>query len=376
MAYPVSEQFQAVLLSQQVIYIVTATVTSGGVPLVGFMNLPVEAATVTCSRTQAQRTTLTVQFDPLAVPNIVPTGMSSPVAPNGNEIVLSAGIKYIDGTTEMVPCGVFPIETVVVTDTGTDLSMQVTCADRSWSVSRRVLLQPYTIATGITLDQALYDLLSSNTTGMPSFNYAIETSDSDAPPNTYNEGQDPWQAALDIAAGAGFECFFDRYGNVQARPIPAPGSIATTWSLSAVQAGPLSITRTITANQVANDYVVYSSSGNVVPPARGEADDSNPSSPTYVDGKFGDIVVFLSSQTITTAVAAQAAAQAQLNASLGQIDSLSVSCVPNPAVDIDDVYTITRTRAGLNGESWVVDGYTLPFQIGAAMTLTLRKVIL
>jgi hypothetical protein len=377
MAYPVSDKFKSALQSGEIKFVVQVTVTANGQAVPGYTNLPIESATITCSRTQAQRTTLSVRFDPLAGQSIVPTDMSSPLAPNGNELVISAGLKYRDNTTELIPCGVFPIQTVVVTDTGTDLQVQATCTDRSWSISRRVLLQPYSIAAGYTLDQALHSLLSANTSGMPPFSYAIQTTGALAPANTYNEGQDPWQAALDLASGAGFECFFDRFGNLQSRPIPTPGTISPTWAAAeASNAAPLAITRTLTANQVSNDFVVFSSSSHVSPPVRAEASDGNPASATYTGGKFGDIVTFLSSSSIADVTGAQAAAQAQLNLSLGQMDNLQLSVLPNPAVDIDDIYTVTRSRAGLNNSQWVVDGYSLPLGVGALMTLNLRRVTL
>lgn len=377
MPYPVSPQYREALASNQVRYTVTATVTSGGQPVPGYTDLLVESATLTCSRTQAQRTTLALTLDPLVAGcgYIVPTGLSSPLAPNGNEIVLAASLEYPTGGTETVPCGVYPIQSVVVTDTGTDMTVQVACADRSWSISRRVLLAPYTIPAGVTLDQALYQLLTANTSGMPPFTYSISTSSAAAPVNTYNEGQDPWQAALDLASGAGYECYFDRHGNLAARPIPTPGTTASTWDAAeTLQNGPLGVTRTLTANQVSNDFIVFSSSSQVSPPIRAEASDQNPASGTYVEGNFGDIATFLSSSTIADSTGAEAAAVAQLNASLGQIDTLQLVTIPNPAVDIDDVYTVTRNRAGLNGEAWVVDGYTLPFQVGSTMTVALRRV--
>ena len=378
MAYPVSAAFTAALQSGQILAAAQATVLSNGQPVAGYANLPIETATLTCSRTQAQRQTLTLKLRPVGpAQSIVPADMSAPLAPNGNEILLEIGLRYTNGASELVPCGIFPIQTVTVTDTGSDLTIQVQCADRSWSISRRPLLQPYTIAASTTLDQALHALLSANTSGMPPFAYAIQTTTAAAPTNTYNEGQDPWQAALDLAAGAGYECFFDRYGNLQSRPMPTPGSIAPTWAASeAHQAGPLAIARTLTANQVSNDFVVFSSNTSAQPPVRAEASDTNPASPTWTGGKFGDIVTFLSSQAIGDTIGALSAAQGQLNLSLGQVDTLALTVVPNPAVDIDDVYTVVRDRMNLTSATqWIVDGYTLPIGVGNTMILNLRRAV-
>lgn len=376
MAYPVSANFTAALTSAQILTAVQASILSGGQPIPGYTNLPVETATITCARTQAQRTTLSVTLDPSTAANLIPADLTSPLAPNGNEIAISIGIRYPDGSQELVPCGVFPIQTVTVTDNGTDLTLAVQCADRSWSISRRPLLAPYTIPAGTTLDQALHALLSANTSGMPPFTYNIAPTTAIAPVNTYREGQDPWQAALDLASGAGMECFFDRYGNIAARPLPGPGTIAPTWNASELtQGGVLALARVLTANQVSNDFVVMSQSSNVTPPVRAEASDTNPASPTWTGSRYGDIVTYLSSSTIADAAGAEAAAQSQLYQSLGQIDTLTATILPNPAVDIDDIFTVTRTRANLTGAQWVVDGYTLPVGTSAEMTVNLRRVI-
>jgi phage protein D len=127
---------------------------------------------------------------------------------------------------------------------------------------------------------------------------------------------------------------------------------------------------------VSNDFTVFSQSAAVNPPIRAEAADTNAASPTYVDGTFGDIPTFLSSSTLTDMAGAEAAAQAQLLLSLGQVDTLTVSTLPNPAVEVDDVFTVTRSRAGLVGDQWTIDGYTLGAGTSGIMTLNLRKVVL
>lgn len=374
MAYPVSAAFAAALSSSQLNIVAEATVTAGGRPILG--PIPVETATLTVSRNQAQRSTLTATLDP-ATPGVVPTSMASPLAPNGNELVFSYGVAYPNGTRELVPCGVFPIQTATVTDTGTDLTVQVAAADRSWSISRRGLLQPYTVGTDTTLAEALAALVTANNSGMPPFAYSIYPTSAIAAPNSYRQGQDPWQAAMDLADGAGYECYFDRYGNLQAYPTPDPATLPLAWSAEeGATAGPSRIVRTFTAVGVYNDFFVSSSSATVSPPVQAEASDTNPTSPTWVDGTFGDIPSFLMSPAVADATGAAASAESELLASIGQVDSTTITILANPAIDIDDIFTVTRDRMGLAaGTRWIVDAYTMPVGTAAGeMTVNLRRV--
>jgi hypothetical protein len=70
--------------------ILTATVTvlSNGSPVKGFTNLPVETMTLTEDRKASQRARLSATFSPTG---LVPTDLSDVLAPNGNELLATAG---------------------------------------------------------------------------------------------------------------------------------------------------------------------------------------------------------------------------------------------------------------------------------------------
>ena len=106
---------------------------------------------------------------------------------------------------------------------------------------------------------------------------------------------------------------------------------------------------------------------------RGQASDTNPNSATFVGGRFGDIPSFVQNATVATTTDAQAAAAQALAVSIGNSESLSWTCLPNPAWDIDDVAALTVGKLNIAG-LYVVDSITHVFDSTADTQLTGRRV--
>jgi hypothetical protein len=377
---------------------VNVGVTSGGYPVAGYQDLALESLTVTANRNNAQRTTasLVLTVIPPTAPATnwfpVPTDISSPLAPNGNELVVSSGFTYADGTSETFQLGVFPIVTVVpnASSTGDIVDLSVTADDRSWSISRRGLLQAYTVPVDShgnptqTVDALILALLQQNTSGLPPIEYNIyPTAELPNPPymapdNSYDQGQDPWQAAMDLAASIGYELYPDQAGNIQSFPLPTPGATPNwTFSDQGGQLSIISVKRTLTADEVYNDYFVTTNNTNTTDSItiQWEQWDGNAASPTYVGGPFGDIPNFINSSVSTTAAAAQLEATLDLEASIGQVDTIVLESVLNAAVKIDDVVSVTCAKIGCVGVTFVVDGFTSTFAIGGTTQYNLRRIV-
>ena len=202
---------------------ITASVYQNGQPLAGYQNLSLEQITVSAQRSNEQRTTATAQIVLQPSNNYfpAPTDINSAVAPNGNEMVLTAGFTYEDATTETFSLGIFPISQVATqAAAGGDTTLAVTMNDRSWSISRRGLLQPASVTTDTTVDQAIIFLLEQNTSGLPAMTYNITPTTLPAAPNVYDQGQDPWEASLEMAEGIGYEFYINQAGNVNQRAYP------------------------------------------------------------------------------------------------------------------------------------------------------------
>lgn len=350
--------------------------TQVSIPATG-VTVPVSAGQITVDRTAAQRRRATLIVEALPgtpAAALIPTSSSAPLAPFGNEIQVQSGIVYPDGSRELISLGVFPIATSTVTDTGTDLQISLDCYDRSWTVSIRKFKTPYAVAAGTDVAAAIRGLIGSVYPGL-TYNIVPTPGASTTPAATFAEGADPWAAALTLAASVGLELFFDVNGVVVGRPIPPAG--ATVWTFTeGTTTGPVQVRNVYTRDQVSNDFIV---SGDGTPnaatgPVRAEASDTNPNSPTYTGGPFGDVPTFITSNLVTSTTDAANAAANALAASVGGAHLLTVSCPPNPLFDVDDVVAVTRTRAGLAGQRFVVDQIKHTIRHDDLTTLTGRAV--
>jgi hypothetical protein len=73
--------------------------------------------------------------------------------------------------------------------------------------------------------------------------------------------------------------------------------------------------------------------------------------------------------------AAQAEAAYDLQVSLGQVDTIQLETVLNPALTIDDVIRVTDPRSQLNGALYVVDGYQHNIYVGGTTLIMGRRVL-
>lgn len=109
---------------------------------------------------------------------------------------------------------------------------------------------------------------------------------------------------------------------------------------------------------------------------RGVAMDTNPKSPTYVGGPYGQQVDYQTSNLYTTFPQAQAAANADLLLALGTVESIEILAVPKPDHHPDDVVEVTRARSGLASQLYVIDSYQMGFGTAGILDFTCRRVTL
>ena len=97
-----------------------------------------------------------------------------------------------------------------------------------------------------------------------------------------------------------------------------------------------------------NGVVVTGASvGATAAPVRAVAWDNDPDSPTYKDGSYGRVPMFVNDTTITTTAAAQTAANASLIALLGFSGQVTATAWVNPAMEVGDVLQVERKGLGV-----------------------------
>lgn len=315
----------------------------------------------------------------------LPYSLSDPLAPNGNELHISAtaripttGGGFI--TSDAISLGRFAITDVVIDDTGADLTLTVQFFDRSWVVAERVFGPGgLKIPPGYNLTDIVAQVIETVYPGMPRNVSGLNPAP--APKSTFAEGDNPWQDLTNtLSQGSlGYELFFDTNGTLTGFPVPDPTQATPAWSfVDNKTSTSMETQRTFTRSGIAND-MIRSSAGTskdvLGGPFRAEADDSNVNSPTWVSGPFGRIYNFATSSFITSELAAEQVAKNDLQTALGQTDVITLTTLPLPFLDIDDVITVTRSRLGMTNAKYVIDSITIPFRFDGTSQIVARRVI-
>ena len=324
-----------------------------------------------------------VAVDPFGVNvPVVPTSVSSLFSPFGSELILYRGIAYSNGDQELIKLGVIGIETFEANDTGTDLVITVSGSDRMRAVQRAGFADTYVIPPGTLITSAIQALVAASIPVGMTFNYNMipSTATTGSTATIYQPGDDPAQSAVDLATSIGAELYFDRNGDCTCLPVPDPTQQETAWTYDeGIPATSTNIAkevdRVVSRVNAPNYFIVIGQGTGVAQPVQGIAQDLDPSSPTWVGSIYGKVVAPPITSSLYTSVAqCQVAAQAALRLAQGTEESLTLTAIPKPDHQVDDVIEVTRLRTGLAGSTYVVDGFSMNMEPAGALALTCRSV--
>lgn len=248
--------------------------------------------------------------------------------------------------------------------------MQLAGQDRSARVIDAKFEEPYQIAAGTNYAVAIRDTLALGVQGL-----IFDFADVDAVTPLLNaqEGGDRWAFCQEMAKAIGMTLYFDARGWCVLRPITQPaGDVAA--ELVEGEGGLLLKAGSQWARAGAfNRVIATGENTGQTTIARGVATDDNPLSPTYYYGPFEKVPMFYNSPLITSNDQAAAAAQGLLVKQLGTTQSVNFGAIVNPALEPNDVITITRARAGID-ERHIVDQLTIPLTAEQSMTGRTRSI--
>lgn len=336
------------------------------------LRLPATGGEVTCDRTaEVRRACRATCIDPTGL--LVPENQDSILTPYGTILRPYRGVKYTDGTTEVLPLGVFRLSKSNVDDsTGGSPDIKLEAYDLSRTVQRDKFTSPYVIPEGTNLITGIQDILART---FDEINYdSISTERVTTAPKLYDVGDDPWKACTDLATSLGCEIYFDVEGWVVIAPpvdidaLPSPdftyiegdGCVMT------------SLSRVFTDEPGYNGVVITGESpGDELPPVRAVAWDDEPTSATYHLGPYGEVPMFITDQTIKTEVDAQKTADQLLRNLLGFSSGLTVSGIVNPSYETGHVVQVERVRSRVTG-LYAVDAFNVPLRAADLQNLTLR----
>jgi hypothetical protein len=344
--YPASDRFFArILESHQVVTEVVLFKTDGTTE-----TLPHTGGSVSVDRGSQCRRTCSVS---LPDPALIPRTAADKLAAYGAQVRISRGVSYADGTTEMVPLGVFRLDSGdgdvdegPVTINGKSLEC-VIADDR--------LTAPYRAAG--TAVGAITALIQRS---LPTAAVVSRVADAAIGPRTFDIEADPWAAVTEIAATIGAEVYADADGTFVIAEIPDLATATPVWTISAGEGGAyIQASRGMTADDVRNGWLVRGENTETgAAPVSVLVTDSDPTSPTYWGGPFGRRPGFHSSPTIITVGAATAAGTLKLRAGLAPNASADISSLPNPALEPGDVIRVVYPDG--TKELHLVHSFTVP----------------
>lgn len=345
--------------------------------------LPVVDGSVSIDRTASIRRQCTIT---IGDPSFVPLYADSPIAPYGAELKIFVGVRFMDGSDEQVPLGVFRIQDVDWSEDQGSLPT-VKAFDRSKAIDDAKLLMPYD-ASGRSGKAVLTYLVSSVIDADVLISDTLR--DYTLPGGSVFDS-DRWSAVQSIANGMGADVYFDVYGNCIVTPIPEitnnTEESSAVWVIDHGATGVLvSAQRTVSRTGVYNAVAAQgvSSNGEGSPPI-GFAADTDVRSPTYwgpasalpygpyEKTPFGQSVYRYTNNLLTTTQHCNTAARGQLANFLGLAKGLSFSCVPNPALDAGDIILVTYPSGGQ--ELHLIDKLDIPLGAGGDFGGSTRSTI-
>lgn len=309
---------------------------------------------VTVDRSQSIRRTCTVTGCDVT---LIPRSPTDQLATYGARLRIARGVDFGDGTSELVPLGVFRLDAVEgdlgqgpVTLQGKDLSAVI--VDDKFT-------EPYT-ATG-TVVSAVTALVTRSIADA-----AVITDITDAAigRRTFGVEGDPWAAVQEIAAVAGAVVYASADGVFVIATLPDLLATEPVWAVEATEGGVyISGTRAMTSDNVFNGVLARGeNTADNVAPVSYLATDIDPNSPTYWGGPFGRRPTFYSSATLITLAACTQAANMRLAAAKAPNASGNFSSLPNPALEVGDVLRVLHEDG--TRELHQVAAFTVPLDLG------------
>lgn len=305
-------------------------------------SLPISEFSVVADRRAAHRRTgsLTVVNDVLLseFKNNINTSTFSPY---GSEIRIYSGVTLSDSSQELVPLGVFQIDSLEWSDDNSEMRLQL--VDRSKLLQRAEFHFPYSPA-GTSVIEAIEYLLESIIPWV-TLDFSLELEDFNIPGGTTYSG-DYLDAIRSLASLIGADFFFDSSGNPRLVPVPYIPAGAqesdAVWQISAGAFGVLiSTDSSISRNDTYNEVIVTgASTSEAGPQPYYVARDIDPTSRTYIEGGFGRSTLRVERQELLTQDRCRLVAETTLNNVLGLSRNVSLSSVSNPALEEGDVVLV------------------------------------
>jgi hypothetical protein len=240
------------------------------------------------------------------------------------------------GVAESILLGEFRIDKI---SQGSDRVLDIDGSGLESYIIDARFIQPRTPPYGVSTTGQIRDLILEV---LPSAKVSIECSRDKPVQATSPWDEDRWDAIDALAASIDAEVFADYRGHFVIRDIPSLTQTAPVYSFTTGEAGTLiSRDRGQTRDKIYNAVSVSGQSSDAnIPPVWGWAYDSDPSSPTYYYGDFGQVPRFYTSQFFSSNLQCENYAKTLLAESLSANRSLSFTALPVIFLETGDVVDV------------------------------------
>lgn len=292
----------------------------------------------------------------------------------GLELTVKRGWLTHRGDSLLYPLGRFIVDEVTYVESAQGTEVAVSCSDLSVRISRARWTEPFTIAAGTTVVEAVSSILSDRWTEVPLGLSEMSAAGALGAPAVFeaSDTSDPWSDAQNIAVAHGFILYFDASG-VARLCLPAdPATTTPRYTYTRDEHGViLEKTRSSPMESVYNGVIVSGEGSSLARPVRAEAWDIDPASPTSIYGAHGIVPLFYSSSLITTVEQAEDVAESMLQKLAGRLETLVWQQLPNPAIK-----PLTAVQVEDSDGAWhtyIIDELVVPLSAGGVMTATVRE---
>lgn len=370
--YPVSTAFERVIRQSGKRKTVADIYEAGQIVAV---DVPIVGGSINIDRKSGSRRAGSIV---LGDPNFVPVAESeTPLEPYALEISIRSGVIFPNDIEELVPYGVFRIESIEW-DEGPEAIPTLVLYDRFYAIEHNIVSRWPIDYSGWRIHEAIEDAFHRDN---PDWVINIDGSlrNPRLPGGTVLDGKSRGEGAVEWADSIGAELYFDVNGEIQVAPGPEitdttlPGD--AVWTVNTGDDAEL-LGVMISANRSLSRTGVYNAVRVMGVPASehtlqpsGYADDYDPTSPTYVLGPFNFQTLKVDMPSLTTNRDCTEAAKKILSRTRSLARSVTLTCIPNPALDVGDVILIEYSNG--TQELHLVDSIDFPF-VDGPMSVTTR----
>lgn len=298
----------------------------------------------------------------------------------GGEITVISTLKFIDGSTEDTPMGVFIVDQDSI-GYRPDGTIQMTCPDRWLKVQRNNFAPTGRASVPSNMAwQEIERLVEGAWSGaypFPGWANLDTTATTKVGSLLWDDGNRE-AAIVSLLTDNSLELFFDATGLAVLQPVPVlTDTSVPVWTVDASVNGVLiSADRTRDRSSVRN-VIIVSTSATDVTFAPQEVSDTTSGDPLATDGPLGYVPEEYSSATLRNSAQATAAGKTELAKRLGVAKQLSLESIVNSALDANDVILTVLSQTDPNlpppTELHILDTVTTPLLPDGTQQLATRS---